>query len=1059
MDIALKDLPRSGFPIFMGILLVISVLGIAAYVGSVKLQEATNAEEHTFAVVEQLDLILSTLKDAETGQRGYVLTGDASYLEPYTAAVSGVDEQDAQLRRLTTGQPQSRVHLDRIESLSHEKLAELRESIEAARDHGQAAALTVIRSGRGKALMDELRRELGALRAFETESVAKAMTLTHERSRQSLRNLALWAPATWLGMGVLAVLYVRRPRAAGEIISAAFSVKPEASTLTRLLVAVAVVGTAAAAHIWLEELAAGTLPPFVTFYPAVLLISVIAGSSSGVVATLLSAALADYLFIDPRRSLAVARPADLMGLGIFLFTCIALCMLSERMRQAEWADYRRLRALLNGVKGFAIFMMDPRGVVTTWNAAAENLEGHSAAEIMGKDSAVLFTPEDIAAGAPSRTLDTARRAGEWVGEGWRCRKDGSRFWASVTVTALRDERGKLVAFGQVTADSTRRKEAEDQLSATAQRYRMLVEDQSELISLASADGNLTFINEAYARHFGRDPALFIGTQLYDYLPAADVPLLRGHLEEVIRSGGPATLQNRLVSAGGALRWVEWTNRTITDAVTGAVLIHSVGRDVTDRKAIEAQLIATNERFAMAASAAGLGFWDLDVLTNTLRWDEQMFRLYGRERLGGPQPYDLWAESLHPEDRATSERALLGALGGGPMFDIEFRIVRPTGDIRHIKASSGIKFDSTGRAIHMYGVNFDVTDRRRADEQFRMAIESAPTGMLMTDGGGSIVMVNARIETLFGYERAELIGENLEKLVPERFRSAHPGDRRGYFDAPQSRPMAAGRELFGLRKNGSEVPIEIGLNPVSTSAGSFILSSVVDITERKQALKQLRALNESLEERVRLRTADLKEKEAMLQEIHHRVKNNLQVVASLINMQIRTLEDEASRAALQECRSRVQTMALIHEKLYGSSDYANVPFADYAKDLAATVFSAAGVSSTVVNLNMDMEPLTMPVEQAIPCGLILNELINNAFKHAFTAASGGNLRVGLRRLSDDEVELSVADNGPGIAEGFAPERSASLGMRLVSTLAAQLHGRMAIEKHDGTTVRIIFPMKT
>jgi PAS domain S-box-containing protein len=931
MDTALKNVPRRGFPVFVGIFFLIFLFGVAAYVNLLKLQDATGAEEHTFAVVGQLDLILSTLKDAETGQRGYVLTGDPRYLEPYDAAVSVIDEQNARLRRLTSGHPESLGPLDRIASLSRAKLGELRESIDAAREHGQGAALAVIRTGHGKALMDELRHAIGAMRIDEMQSEMKAMALTHERSRQSLRNLALWAPVTWLAMGVLALVYVRRPRRADEIVSSSFLGGSQTTTLTRHLFAASVVIAAFGAHRWLEEIT-GALPPYITFFPAVLLIALTAGSSAGIVSTLFAAALADYFFIEPRASILVARPADLAGLGIFIISCSALCILSERLHHAQRTEYRRLRALLDGVKGFAIFMMDPRGIITTWNAAAENLDGHSAGEILGKDSTRFFAPEDIAAGLPARTLDIARQSGEWAGEGWRRRKDGSRFWASVTVTALRDHQGELMAFGQVTADSTRRKQAED------------------------------------------------------------------------------------------------------------------------------QLLAANERFAMGASAAGLGFWDLDVLTNTLRWDDRMFELYGLERCAGPQPYESWAANLHPEDRAASERALLEALDGGRTFDVEFRIVRPNGDIRHIKTSSGIKRDSAGRVIHMYGVDFDVTDRRRADEQFRMAIESAPTGMLMTDVDGTIVMVNARIETLFGYERAELIGRNLEMLVPRRFRPSHPGFLRDYFAAPQSRPMGAGRDLFGLRKNGSEVPIEIGLNPLSTSGGSFVLSSVIDITERKHSLQQLRSLNEDLEERVRLRTADLKEKEAMLQEIHHRVKNNLQVIASLINMQIRTLQDDASRTALQECRSRVQTMALIHEKLYGSSDYANVPFADYARDLTATVFSAAGVSSNVVNLVMEMEPLTMPVEQAIPCGLILNELINNAFKHAFTGASTGELRVGLRRLPGEHVELSVADNGPGIAEDFAPERSTSLGMRLVVTLVAQLRGRLEIVKSPGTTVRITFPVK-
>jgi PAS domain S-box-containing protein len=471
------------------------------------------------------------------------------------------------------------------------------------------------------------------------------------------------------------------------------------------------------------------------------------------------------------------------------------------------------------------------------------------------------------------------------------------------------------------------------------------------------------------------------------------------------------------------------------------------------------LTQINARFAIAAEAAGLGFWDFDLASDTFEWDNSMFQLYGRTRLDGAQPYALWRDSLHPDDRELSEQAMTRARDATGALESEFRVVHPNGDIRHLRSAFSVTRDAEGLATQILGVTFDITDRKRATEQFRLALEAAPTGMLMMNNAGTIVLVNAQIEALFGYPREELLGQRLEMLVPERFRAHHPDLRKMFFGDPKTRVMGAGRELYGLRKDGTEVPIEIGLNPLQTSEGHFVLSSIADITERKRAQEGLHALNAELEQRVSVRTSELKERESLLQEIHHRVKNNLQVISSLINMQIRGLEDQSSRAALRDCQSRVVTMAQIHEMLYQSADYARVPFAKYARDLTARVLSASGISHGTVALHFALEDLSLPVEQAIPCGLILNELVANSLKHAFPNSANGTIRVELRLTADHSVLLSVSDNGIGISPSLDLEHPSSLGVQLVMTLVEQLEGHLEIVRLPGSTFRIIFPLES
>jgi two-component sensor histidine kinase len=239
--------------------------------------------------------------------------------------------------------------------------------------------------------------------------------------------------------------------------------------------------------------------------------------------------------------------------------------------------------------------------------------------------------------------------------------------------------------------------------------------------------------------------------------------------------------------------------------------------------------------------------------------------------------------------------------------------------------------------------------------------------------------------------------------------------------------------------------------------SLLEMMVLLMTERAAAIQRV----------VEQRTADLtnanaiirdalKEKETLLQEIHHRVKNNLQVISSLINIQLRKLGPGASREALQECQTRVQAIALIHEKLYQSRDYSRVPFSQYARSLAANVFHATGVSPGAVRLEVDVGEVALGVDKAIPCGLILNELITNALKHAFPQDSSGTVRVEVGQVDGGRVRLAVKDDGVGLPDDLDIRQADTLGMQLVCTLAEQLAAKLDVNRTGaGTSFEVVF----
>jgi len=251
------------------------------------------------------------------------------------------------------------------------------------------------------------------------------------------------------------------------------------------------------------------------------------------------------------------------------------------------------------------------------------------------------------------------------------------------------------------------------------------------------------------------------------------------------------------------------------------------------EASQAALHKTEQDMEIAASAVDLALWTWDIAN-----DEVLLTHKARAVLGFSPSEKLNTERIrsviHPDDRDSLRKAVKNSLQTGAENPVEYRVMLPDGEIRWLVRRSRTEFDPNGKPVLMHGILFDITKRRLAEERFRLVVEAAATAMIMVNKEGRITLINKRVETLFGYNRDELVEQPVEMLVPERLRSGHRGFRHGYLCDPQARPMGAGRELFGRRKDGSEIPIEIGLNPIQASEGLFVLASVVDISERKLA---------------------------------------------------------------------------------------------------------------------------------------------------------------------------------------------------------------------------------
>src|SRR5213596_2901270 len=297
-------------------------------------------------------------------------------------------------------------------------------------------------------------------------------------------------------------------------------------------------------------------------------------------------------------------------------------------------------------------------------------------------------------------------------------------------------------------------------------------------------------------------------------------------------GGDHESEYRITRPDGSTRWIAGYGGVELDEHGKPAFARGVSRDITKRKIAEEELRESEGRFRAVADAAPVLIWmsGPDKLCNFFNkgWLEFTGRAIDQELGSG------WTEGVHAEDRHRCVGVYKRAFDAREPFTMEYRLRRSDGEYRWVLVSGTPRFAADGAFLGYIGSCIDITERKLAEEKFQLVLDAAPNAMIMVDSAGVINFANASATTVFGYSLSELIGCDIETLVPERFRDRHAGYRKGFLSQPSNRAMGAGRDLFGRRRDGSEFPVEVGLNPIHTGQGLFVLASVIDITARKQA---------------------------------------------------------------------------------------------------------------------------------------------------------------------------------------------------------------------------------
>ena len=470
-------------------------------------------------------------------------------------------------------------------------------------------------------------------------------------------------------------------------------------------------------------------------------------------------------------------------------------------------------------------------------------------------------------------------------------------------------------------------------------------------------------------------------------------------------------------------------------------------EIVERVRVEKALRESERRFRATFEQAAVGIAHVALTGRWLRVNQRLCDIvgYSREELLKLTFQDI----THPDDLNSDLEYVRQMLAGEiQSYSLEKRYIRPCGSQVWTNLTVSLKRQRSGEPNYFISVVEDISDRKQAEKALRDAlqrlnfhVENSPLAVIEWDRDLRVSRWSQQAEMIFGWQAEEVFGKkpsDWQFIFAEDLEAVN-GVLSRLTDGSEQRNLLRNRNYT---KNGSVICCDWYDSALLDESGNLVslLSLVLDVTERIQAEEQLKA---SLEEKV-----------VLLKEIHHRVKNNLQIISSLLNLQSDYLEDDRSRDIFKVSQNRIESMALIHEKLYQSKDLARINFAEYVQDLVDSLLSSYELNSGNVSAKIDVDDSLLSLDAAIPCGLIINELVLNSLKHAFPTGTKGEISVTLTK-SENNFTLSVGDNGIGFPAEVDFQNTKSLGLQLVNALINQLKGTIELNRNDGVEFKIIF----
>jgi PAS domain S-box-containing protein len=616
------------------------------------------------------------------------------------------------------------------------------------------------------------------------------------------------------------------------------------------------------------------------------------------------------------------------------------------------------------------------------------------------------------------------------------------------------------------------------VAASEERLRVTIQSLGDAVIATDDRARVTQLNPIAEALTGWSQQEAAGRPLSDVLVIVNEESRRPvehPVERVLREGTIVGLANHtlLISRTGREIPIDDSAAPVraTDGrIVGAVMVF---RDITERRQIErerSERQRISQELAAIVESSADAILGMDLSGTITAWNHAAERMYGYSAL---EAIGQSIRLIVPEDRVDEEDAVLDRIRRGERVDhFETSRRRKDGTTFPVSLTISPVRDTAGTVVGASKIARDLSARNRADERFRLAVEAAPAAMILIDERGTIVMANALAERVLGYSRDELVRQPIERLVPARYRQEHAGFRSGFFADARQRPMGAGRDLHALRKDGSEVPVEIGLSPIESSEGRFALAAVTDISERRRVEQEIEERRAQLLAREQEARAEVERASRMKDEfiavLSHELRTPLNAVLGYAHLlESGALPPERTRHALEAIQRNAQAQARLVESLL---DLSRVLAGKIELDLTAVDLSKIlEAAADVIGPDADAKGIALEIESPpAPISLVGDanrlqqvfwNLLSNAAK--FTPA-GGRIRIAVTDR-DAHVEVRINDTGQGMAPEFLPYvfdrfrqesiqrgRSPSglgLGLAVVREMV-QAHGGTVVAHSDG-----------